>query len=116
LSKPRLKLQAVIDTEANADTIITQIRNELVGKDIFEEHNLSYQIDESGQVNLIFDFRFNNRIDRDDMKNWIKDQAQNNPQVKDWIQSVTVTEHLCSHDDVSIKDCTTTEYVRWERV
>ena len=115
MSKPRLKLSAVIDTEAHADTIIGQIRTRLVGKDIFEEHNLRRSLNEFGQSELNFDFRFNSRIDRDAVKDWIKDQVQTHPQVKNWVQSVTVTEHLCTHDDASVKDCMTTEYIRWER-
>lgn len=115
MSKPRLQLSAVIDTVAHADTIISSIQTKLVGKDIFEIHSLARSIDELGQVNLNFDFRFNSRIDRDDVKNWIKDQVQNHPQVKNWVQSVIVVDHLCSHDSVSVVDCTSTEYVRWER-
>ena len=73
MSKPRLQLQAVIDTEAHADTIITNIRAELVGKDIFEEQDLSRGINEDGQVEINFDFRFNSRVDRNDVKTWLKD-------------------------------------------
>ena len=116
MSKPRLKLSAVIDTEAHADMIITQIRNKLVGKDIFEEHNLSRSLNEDGSIGLNFDFRFNSRIDRDDVKTWIKNQVQTHPQVKNWVQSVRVVDHLCTHDDMSVKDCKTTEYLEWERV
>jgi len=117
VSKPRLQLEAVIDTEAHADTIISNIRTRLAGKDIFEEHNLSRYVDEldGGKIKLSFDFRFNARLDRDDVKDWIKNQVQTHPQVKLWIQSVVVTEHLCSHDDAEVKDCKTTEYLRWER-
>ena len=115
MSKPRLKLSAVIDTEAHADTIIGQIRTRLVGKDIFEEHNLFRELNENGTVELVAEFRFNNRIDRDDVKTWIKNQVQTHPQVKNWVQSARVTDHICSHDDVSVKDCKTTEYIEWFR-
>lgn len=115
MSKPRLKLSAVIDTEAHADTIIGFIRNKLVGKDIFEEHNLARSVNESGQQELNFDFRFNNRVDRDDVKDWMKNQVQSHPQVKNWVQSARMSDHLCSHDDVNIKDCKLTEYMEWIR-
>ena len=115
MSKPRLKIQAIIDTEAHADTIIGQIRTRLVGKDIFEEHNLSRQVDEFGQAELNFDFRFNSRIDRDDVKTWIKNQVQTHPQVKNWVQSARVVDHLCTHDSLTVLDCKTTEYLEWVR-
>ena len=115
MSKPRLKLTAVIDTEAHADTIISQVRNKLIGKDIFEEHSLNRFKNENGDTELGFDFRFNSRIDRDSIKDWIKDQVRNHPQVKNWVQSARVVEHLCSHDDLEINDCKTTEYMEWIR-
>lgn len=115
MSKPRLQLNAIVDTAAHADTIIVQIRTQLSGKDIFEEHNLSKFIEENGTINLSFDFRFNSLVDRDDIKAWLKNQVQNHPQVKTWVQSVTVIDHLCSHDDSSILDCNTTEYLEWIR-
>ena len=116
MSKPRIKITAVIDTEAHADTILSNIQNRLLGKDIFESHNLGRGIDLEGNIALNADVRFNLRIDRDDVKDWIKDQVRNHPAIKNWVQSVTVTDHLCSHDDPVVVDCKTTEYVRWERV
>lgn|SRR3990167_9973054 len=113
MSKPRLQLQAVIDTEAHADTIIASIRAELVGKDVFEEHSLSKYVDalNDNKVTLVFDFRFNNRIHRDDVKTWLKNQVRDHPVVKTWVESVKLTQHTCTHDDVEVKPCTETEYV-----
>lgn len=118
MSKPRIQLQAVIDTEAHANTIIQAVRDKLVGKDIFEDSNLtlSETDDEPRKSLILFDCRFNSRIDRDDVKTWLKDQVQAHPVVKTWVQSVKLTTHLCTHDDVNVNDCKTTEYlVEFER-
>ena len=111
MSKPRVQLQAVIDTEAHADTIIAGITTRLVGKDIFETQSLTRDTDEEGRPFVVFDCRFNSRIDRDDVKTWLRDQVKDHPVVKTWVQSVKLTTHLCSHDDIEVKDCKTIEYV-----
>ena len=113
MSKPRIQLQAVIDTEAHADTIVSAITTRLVGKDIFEEKNLtvSETDDEPRKPLIIFDCRFNNRIDRDDVKTWLKDQVQAHPVVKTWVQSVKLTTHDCTHSDAIVRPCTETNYV-----
>ena len=113
MSKPRIKLEAVIDSVAHANTIISSIESRLVGKDIFQDKNLtvSETDDEPRKPLIIFDCRFNSRIDRDDVKTWLRGQIKDHPVVKTWIESVKLTTHLCTHDDVSVKDCKTTEYV-----
>jgi hypothetical protein len=111
MSKPRLKLLAVIDTESHADTIIAAIRAEIVGKDVFEEHSSSRGLNEAGQVELTFDFRFNSGVDRDAVRTWLKDQVKDHPVVKTWVQSVKLTRHECSHDSITVVDCKTTNYV-----
>ena len=110
MSKPRIKVSAIIDTEAHADTIISNIQTELSGKDVFEQHALNKFINQSGQIELVFEARFNNQIDRNDIKDWIKDRIQNHPQVKNWVLSAKISDHLCTHDDKEVKDCRTTEY------
>lgn len=112
MSKPRLQLTAVIDTETHADTIIASIRTQLVGKDVFEEHSLKRSVDvETGKILLCFDLRFNSEIDRNSVRTWLRDQVRDHPVVKTWVQSVTLTRHECSHDDVTVQDCKTTDYV-----
>ena len=111
MSKPRLQLTAVIDTEAHADTIIAQIRTQLVRKDVFEEHNLTRLTNEFGQIELNFDFRFNSEVDRNTIRTWLKDQVKDHPVVKTWVQSVKLSHHECSHDNAVIQDCKTTSYV-----
>ena len=115
MSKPRLKLRAVIDTEPHADMIISSIRNKLIGKDIFEEHSLKRFKNEEDKTELSLDFRFNSQVDRDDVKDWMKDQVHNHPQIKNWVLLAKVVEHLCSHDSSTVLDCRTTEYVEWTR-
>ena len=110
MSKPRLKLIAVIDNEAHADTIISSIRTELQGKDVFEEHNLIRYLNDTGQIELAFDFRFNSRLDRNSIMTWLKDQVKDHQVVKTWVQSVKLTSHLCTHDDAVVLPCNETEY------
>jgi hypothetical protein len=116
MAKPRLRVQAVIDTEAHADAIVTNIRAELTGKDIFEEHNLQRFVNDDGQFELVGEWRFNRDVDRDNLANWLKQQVRDHLIVKTWVQSVRLTSHLCTHDDADVRDCSTTELVRWERV
>lgn len=116
MSKPRFKLYAEVDTLAHAETIRQSLENRLVGKDIFEQHSLSAGFDSLEGKNVVtVEVRFNNAVDRDDVRDWIKNQVQNHSQVKNWVQAVTVTTHLCSHDDAEVKDCKTTEYLEWQR-
>ena len=116
MSKPRIKLTAVVDTNAHADTIISLVRNQLIGKDLFDEHHLNRDIDGDGNIVLGFDFRFNNDMDRDSIKDWIKDQIQTHPQVKNWVQSAKISWHRCTHGDAVVKPCTETEYNIWSKI
>ena len=115
MSKPRVQLSAVVDTQAHADTIISSVRTQLVGKDVFEEHNLVRSIGDNGELRVDFDFRLNNEIDRDSIKNWIRNQIQTHPQVKKWVQSAKLSWHECSHSDPVVKDCRTTDYFEWSK-
>jgi len=114
MSKPRISIYLEVDTVAHGQTIKNNIQQQLVGKDIFETHLFDFGVGNMIDPNIVWgnaEFRFNNRIDRDDVKTWIKDQVQNHPQVKNWVNKVKIVTHLCSHDDPEVKDCTTTEYV-----
>ena len=118
MSKPRFNLYAEIDTLAHAGTIRNAIQSELVGKDLFELHNLSASSGNALNPNKIVvsaDFRFNTQVDRDSVIDWIKDQIQNHPQIKTWISAAKLTSHICSHDDEEVKDCKTTNYAEWNR-
>jgi hypothetical protein len=118
MSKPRFKLYAEVDTMAHANTIKNNIQNQLVGKDIFEEHSLSAFDDTSGlsgKILVVAEWRFNNAIDRDAMREWIKDQVQNHPQVKIWVSVAKLSWHRCTHDDATVENCTTTNYAEWNK-
>lgn len=116
MSKPRFKVYAEVDTLAHAETIRQNLANRAAGKDIFEEHSLAAFFDgEVGKNVVVAEWRFNNAVDRDDVRDWIKDQVQNHPQVKNWVTRASVTSHLCTHDDAEVKDCRTTQFVDWER-
>ena len=114
MSKPRISIYLEVDTVAHGQTIKTNIQNRLAGKDIFEIHDFDSGVGNESDPNAIWgrlECRFNSRIDRDDIRDWIKDQIQNHPQIKNWVLSAQLISHLCTHDDPSVKDCTTTEYV-----
>ena len=114
MSKPRFHIYFEIDTKAHAETIKNEIQNQLIGKDIFEKHSFStFQFDSKNY--LIGDWRFNKAIDRDAVKDWVRDQAENHPIVKTWIQNAKISWHLCTHDNPEIKDCRTTNYFEWTK-
>ena len=114
MSKPRFSLYAEIDTLAHANTIKTNIQTQLAGKDLFEIHGFSTFVDILDGKNKIFaDWRFNNFIDRDALKNWAQDQIQNHPQVKVWVLKAKLSWHECSHSDLEVKNCRTTSYAEF---
>ena len=103
---------------AHGQTIRSAIQDKLVGKDIFETHDFDFGVGNDLDPSVIWgraEIRFNSEIDRDDVKDWIKDQVQNHPQVKNWVTRATVQTHLCSHDDEEVKDCRTTNFLEWEK-
>ena len=113
MSKPRLQMTARIDTLAHAITIRNAIRDELIGKDIFEEHSLMGFVDGDGTVVGNLDVRFNSDVDRNSVRDWIEDQIQNHPQIKNWILQAKVWWHRCTHDEIAVNNCGTTEYAKW---
>lgn len=104
-----------MDTLAHARTIRDAITNRIAGKDIFENHGVSSFLDDYGNVHATADIRFNVDVDRDDIVDWVKNQVQNAPQVKDWVLSAKVQAHLCSHDEANPVNCKTTQFVEWNR-
>ena len=107
-------MNAVIDTENHANTLLNMLNNRVSGKDIFKIHNVSKGLDPlSGEIGLGADIRFNSRIDRDDLKTFIIDEILNKNPQKNWIIRLTANDHLCSHDDSEVKNCTTTEFLEW---
>lgn len=116
MSKPRIKIIAEVDTLAHAQTIATAIANRVSTTDIFENHGIKAYFDDENQKNMVVaELRFNVRLDRDNVTDWIKDQVKNHPQVKNWVTAVRVESHLCSHDDATVLNCRTTEFVEWNR-
>lgn len=118
VSKPRISIYLEVDTAAHGQTIRTAIQNRLAGKDIFETHVFDFgSVNDIGSDAVwgVLECRFNSKIDRDDIKDWLKDQVQNHPQIKNWILKAEIKDHLCSHDDAEVKDCRTTEYFEWSK-
>lgn len=118
MSKPRVRIYLEVDTLAHGQTIKTAIQNRLQGKDIFETHSFDFGVGTEEDPNVVWgrlEARFNSRIDRDDILNWIKDQVQNAPQVKNWVTKASIISHLCTHDDENVQSCRETEYLEWTR-
>ena len=114
MSKPRISIYLEVDTVAHGQIIKNNIQQQLVGKDLFDTISFDFGVGNDTAPNVIWgnaEFRFNNRVDRDDLKDWIKNQVQNHPQVKNWVLKARITSHLCSHDSDIVLDCTTTEFV-----
>ena len=116
MSKPRSIFTAYMDTENHSNQGVSAINSELIGMDVFENHGVSSFFDpELGEWILSVNVRFNSRIDRDDLDAFLKNRSLNRIQTKAWFKSVKASTHLCSHDDPSVKDCKTTEYVEWRK-
>lgn len=115
MSKPRFKLVATFDTAAHGLTVMNSLSNQLVGKDVFEQHSLNGFLDqENGNApTLIAEWRFNSAVDRDALKDWARNQIESHPQVKNWTQTARLSWHRCTHNDQTIENCKTTDYFEW---
>ena len=113
MSKPRAKIYLETDTLAHAETAKNNIQTRVSGKDIFETHSLGFGEGNESNPNtpwVLAEFRFNSSVDRDDLWEYIKNQIQNHPQVKNWVVRARVSIHLCSHGDAETLDCRSTGY------
>ena len=104
MSKPRIELNLLVDTQGHANTIINNLRTQLQGKEIFETHVFD-SIASTDGVWIRGSWRFNKQLDRDNVKEWIRDKIQDNPQVKDWILKAELSWHICTHDDAEVRNC-----------
>lgn len=111
--KPRLTLTLWVDTQAHADTVVNSVQNQLSGKDIHELHRLDTRVDLDGSILVQADIRFNGSIDRDAVRDWIRDQLTNTA-ARNWVYRVRVLWHLCGHDESPPVSCR--ETIRtWQR-
>lgn len=115
MSKPRVQIELIVDTAAHANTISTNFDTQLVGKDIFSTEHKASGRDEDGRPFFSADIRFNSEADRDAIRDWVVDAMRDNIVTRDWVTRAHVTIHLCTHDDVTVQDCTTTSYSRTEK-
>lgn len=105
---------ADVDTFTHAETIVSAISNELIGKDVFELHNLI--ANSNAGINFVtLDGRFNNSVDREAIKDYLLDQISSHPVVKTWVTRAVLQTHLCSHDNQDVQDCKTTQWWEWSR-
>ena len=115
MSKPRLRIEATIDTKAHGMTIIESLSNRLVGKQIFEIESFSVDPDEKGRQDLIVDIQFNKDVDRDDIKDWIRGQFINHNKIKRWASKSRILWYRCTHDDKVVKSCNATNFFEWSK-
>lgn len=111
--KPRIKLYAVLDTTAHAETLLTNIQTRLIGKSIYASDNLAISSDESNKPTVSFDYRFDSSTDRDDFKEFFSGAFRDSVVTKGWILTGTrLSIHSCTHDDGegNVKPCSTTSY------
>jgi hypothetical protein len=106
MSKPRVKLLATVDNAAHATTIRDGVVANLVGKDVFESANVSFQRSNRGGVELVVDVRFNNDSDRDSIRDWILSQVRDTVPTRNWVSAGRLEYHLCSHDNAIVQPCT----------
>jgi len=115
MAKPRINLEAVIDTVAHAQTIRDYVQDQLAGKDIFEQRALKYSVNGDGQVEFNFDVRFNSEVDRNAVKDWILQQINDHPTVKNWFLRAELSIHRCTHDEAKIQSCDMTDFFLWAK-
>lgn len=109
--KPRISLNAIVDTADHADTIVDVITQALSGKSVFELQSLSRGVDELGRITLNFESRLDTKGDRDSIKDILINRLRDRPQTRDWFLTGTVlTIHSCGHDDDEIKPCYENEF------
>mgnify|MGYP001603485113 CR=1 FL=1 len=113
MSKARTKLVAMFDTLAHAETVRTQIVTQLAGKDVFQQHALQTGVNDAGQPFLLAGWRFNAIADRDAIRDWLRDQAQNHPVVKNWVIGARLSWHRCTHDEPTPQPCRVTDYAEF---
>jgi len=113
--KPRINLIAIVDSMSHANTIVSYIQNALSGIAVFEIHSLESIKNDNNENEIYLDGRFNSSVDRDNIKEWLKNQISNNPQVKNWVTRAKLSWHDCTHDDVEIKSCGETNYFEWSK-
>ena len=99
MGKPRVTAELTVDTPAHAQTILNAIAQQLSGRDIFRQDSLEIATGPTGQVMVIFDCRLNLLAHRDAVRDWLRDQAENHPQVKLWILAVRLHWHDCGEDE-----------------
>jgi len=117
MSKPRFQVEVTFDTLAHAEQVRDWLVQQLVGKDVFEQHSLGVGLDDlQGKVpTLTADWRFNLGLDRDALVAVIKDRVQHHPQVKVWVRAAKLSWHRCTHDEAVVQNCQTTDFFSWER-
>ena len=113
--KPRMSINSIVDTDAHADTLISSIENKLSGKSVFESYSLLKSLNENDKTQISLEIRFNNSVDRDAVKDWVKDQLQNHPQVKTWVSNAKVVWHNCTNDESSPIPCGQSQYFEWSQ-
>ena len=114
MSKPRLKVSFDVDTFSHSNIVKASLQAILLGKDIFETHVFSSFSESLLSRNYVVgEWRFNNFADRDLVWDFALGVTTSGV-VKNWVNTGSVvTRHLCTHDDLSTKNCETTSYERF---
>lgn len=113
MSKPRFMATLEIDTEAHALKVLSGINSTISGKNIFELHNVKKFVDEDNKNIVSLDIRFNSEIDRDTIKDFVIGRVKTHPVVKKWVLSMDANIHNCTHNDINVKPCTQTQFIRF---
>lgn len=113
--RPRFQLVVTFDTLAHATTVRANLVTQLAGRNIFDTLQFVARINIDGVPEVQADWRFNGAADRNSVRDYIQDQVQNHPQVKNWVESARLSWHDCSHDDPTVLNCKTTAYAEFTR-
>jgi hypothetical protein len=113
MMKTRLQAEAVIDTQAHAETMRDWITSALSGLDIFELHRNEVTTDEeTGDILLLVDIRFNDEAERDLVRDNAHGQAQGG--WASWILELRLHWHDCRHDEATTHSCQDPNFSRYQ--
>ena len=116
MSKPRIQFNAVIDTNAHSNQIMSGVNSEISGKAIFSVENKMFEQSVSSNYLLNLDILFEDALSRDSLKTLLLNRVNTNASTKNWFLTGTfLSVHTCTHNDTDIKSCSSIGYIEFKK-
>ena len=109
MSKWRLTLNARFPTQAVADQAKALLDSTVVSGSLFKVDRTTVFMDDEDRVWLLVDARYTTEVARNLRRTAVTSLVSTNPILSQRLEA-TLSWHRCTHDDLSVKDCRTTEY------